>query len=92
MDGKGNSWMKRLQLLGQWVLILGIVVGLWIAMDRRVTVIEAGMMQEQKGYNIAIEELNKRLDRSDAALNERLNYIVLRIDVIVAKVHTHGER
>jgi len=78
------------RLIGQWFLIVGILIGAWIAMDRRVTVIEAGMMQEQKGYNIAIEELNKRLDRSDSALNERLTYIVNRIDVLVSKAHTHG--
>jgi len=59
-------------------------------MDRRVTTIEAGMTQEQKAYNIAIEELNKRLDRSDLLLNERLNNIVARLDVIVSKAHIHG--
>ena len=77
------------KLIGQWVLIVGLLIGSWIAMDRRVTTIEAASMQEQTGYNIAIQELNKRLDRSDTALNERLNNIVARLDMLVSKAHIH---
>ncbi|HKZ42208.1 MAG TPA: hypothetical protein VJ044_14690 [Candidatus Hodarchaeales archaeon] len=82
--------IKLFQIIGQWLLIIGVLFGVWSALDRRVTKIEAAGEQEMKGYNVIIEELNKRLDRSDAALSERLNYIVLRIDVLVSKAHTHG--
>ena len=51
------------KLIGQWVLIAGIIIGLWIGMDRRVTMLQATHAQAMTGYNIAIEEVNKRLDR-----------------------------
>ena len=51
------------KLIGQWILIIGVLIGSWITMDRRVTMLEVGMTQEQNGYNIVVQELNKRLDR-----------------------------
>ena len=74
-----ESWTKRLQLVGQWiVIVLAIIVG-WISLDRRVTILEASSTQEQKGYNIALENINKTLE-----------YMRTKIDILVDKSHTHN--
>lgn len=81
--------LKYLQVGGQWLLIvIGLVLG-WQNMDRRVTVIETNFKsfktetkehreQEQKGYNIVLHNMVKRLDRMDE-----------KLDKLIEKAHVH---
>jgi len=51
------------KLVGQWVTIIAILLGTWIAQDRRITTVEAAMNEQMKGYVLILHALNDRLDR-----------------------------
>ena len=55
--------------LGQWVVILGAAIGIYVAQDRRITSLEAGWVQERGGYAIATANLTARLNRIDDKLD-----------------------
>ena len=74
-----ESWTKRLQLIGQWIVIVIAIVAGWVTLDRRITIVETQINQEQAGYNIAMENLTKRLDRMEN-----------KIDVLIEKAHRHN--
>ena len=74
-----DSWTKRLQVIGQWVLILIAILAGWRTLDNRITILETQINQEQAGYNIAMENLTKRLDRMEN-----------KIDVLIEKAHRHN--
>ena len=51
------------KLIGQWITIVAILFGSWIAQDRRITTVEAAMNEQMKGYVLILHTLNDRLDR-----------------------------
>lgn len=51
------------KLIGQWITIVAILLGSWIAQDRRITTVEAAMNEQMKGYVLILHTLNDRLDR-----------------------------
>lgn len=72
-------WKPILQLVGQWTIIGIALIAGWINMDRRITILEAGIEQERKGYNIAFSNLINRLDRFEN-----------KLDVLLEKAHVHN--
>ena len=74
--------MKNLdfKLLGQWVIIIGVLIGVWIGMDRRVTIVEAGMHQQMKGYQIASDGIMILLRQTEERLTARLERIEDRLN------------
>ena len=58
-----------LKLVGQWVLIIAAAVGLYVTLDRRVTSLEAGWVEERSGYATAIAASNDRLNRIENKLD-----------------------
>lgn len=51
------------KLLGQWITIIVVLIGSWIAQDRRITTVEAALNEQMKGYILVLQTLNDRLDR-----------------------------
>jgi hypothetical protein len=47
--------------IGQWVMIIVVLIGAMIYQDRRITTLEAGSAEDMKGYNIVFAETNRRL-------------------------------
>lgn len=57
------------KIIGQWVLIIAAGVGMYISQDRRITALEAGWIEERKGYLVMTENLANRLDRIEDKLD-----------------------
>lgn len=74
--------MKNLdfKLIGQWILILGTLLGFFWMQDRRLTVVEVGLQQEMKGYQIAFENITKQIRESEDRLTDRIKGIENRLN------------
>jgi len=70
------NWMAVVQTVLSGVAVAAILFA--FSVSTRLTELETTLKQEQKGYNIALSELSKRLDRMED-----------KIDVLVSKAHTH---
>lgn len=71
----GNISTQTLGGAAKWVLVVGALIGSWIAQDRRITNVEATLKQEMIGYQIIFNSLNNRMDRMENIINKRLDRI-----------------
>ena len=68
------------KIITQWVLILSTLIGFFWMQDRRLTVVEVGLQQEMKGYQIAFENISKMISESEGRVTVRLNRIEDRLN------------
>ena len=58
--------------LGQWTMIAVAFVSMLIHNERRLTTVETSINEQMKGYVIAFESINHRLNRMETLL-DRMN-------------------
>lgn len=68
------------KLAGQWVMIAAMLIGFFWTQDRRLTMVEAGLQQEMKGYRIMFENTTKMMKDSEERLTIRLQRIEDRLN------------
>lgn len=72
------SWISVLQTIGQWILIAGVLIGVWASMERRIAIMEKGNEQEQAGYNIALSSMRGSIESIDR-----------KLEILISKAHSH---
>lgn len=63
-----GDWLK---IGGQWLVISGMVVGVLLHLEHRMTSVEVAISEQMKGYAIMFNVLSQRLDSLERRLDAK---------------------